>query len=248
MKLRSAIRLVLILFAICGSHAFAATHEVQVISFRFEPATLTIAPGDTVRWRNTGGIHNVVSDDGSFGSGDPDSSAWTYSRVFDTAGQYGYYCAPHGSPGGLGMAGSITVAPATTTFAINTGIGGTWNSPGIPGQGFLLEVVPALNSLVLGWFTWSATTPGSHDWLSAIGPISGDSATVDLQRSSGGRFNDPTAVSASSVGSATFRFTGCSTGTVTFQRNDIGQSGTIPIRRLTPVPAACTAAAASEAR
>lgn len=248
MKLRPATHLALFLVALGCVDALAATHEVQVISFRFEPAALTIAPGDTVRWRNTGGIHNVVGDDGSFRSGDPDSSAWTYSRVFDTAGQYAYYCAPHGSPGGLGMAGSITVAPATTSFVINIGIGGTWNSPGIPGQGFLLEVVPALNSLVLGWFTWSATTPGSYDWLSAIGPISGDSATVDLQRSSGGRFNDPTAVTAASVGSATFRFTDCSTGSVTFQRSDIGQSGTIPIRRLTPVPAACTAAAAPETR
>lgn len=230
----------LILLALSAHLAVAATHEVQVISFRFEPPTLTIAPGDTVRWRNTGGTHNVVADDGSFGNGDPSSATWTYSHVFNLAGEYGYFCAPHGGPGGIGMAGRIRVEPATSGFAINSGIGGTWNSPGIPGQGFLLEVVPALNSLVLGWFTWSATVPGSHDWLSAIGPISGDSATVDLQRSSGGLFNDPTPVSAASVGTATFRFTDCSTGTVTFQRSDNGRSGTIPIRRLTPVPAACS--------
>ena len=43
------------------------------------------------------------------------------------------------------------------------------------------------------------------------------------------------------IGSATFRFTDCSHGTVTFQRTDTGESGTIPIQRLTPVPAACTA-------
>jgi plastocyanin len=227
----------------------AATHIVQVISFRFEPQELTIQPGDTVVWRNTGGNHNVVADDSSFGSGRPSAGAWEYSYRFEDPGEFGYYCAPHGGRGGEGMAGKVLVAgPAAPSFAIIPGIGGTWNSPGIPGQGFLLEVVPALDSLVLGWFTWSATTPGTHDWISAIGPISGDSATVDLQRSSGGSFNDQTAVSASSVGSATFRFTDCSTGSVSFTRSDIGQSGTIPIRRLTPVPANCTPPEAARAR
>jgi plastocyanin len=232
-RVASFLSLALLCFA---TAAFGATHQVQVISFRFEPENLTIAPGDTVVWRNTGGIHNVMADDSSFRSGDPDSAAWTFTRVFDTAGLFGYHCQPHGGPGGLGMSGSINVIQSTPAFAISIGIGGTWNSPGIPSQGFLLEVNPPLNSLVLGWFTWSATTPGSYDWLSAIGPISGDSATVDLQRSSGGLFNSTTPTTSTSVGSATFRFTDCCTGTVTYQRNDSGQSGTVPIRRLTPVP------------
>jgi plastocyanin len=223
-----------------GNAVHAATHEIQVISFRFEPAELTIAPGDTVTWRNTGGSHNVTADDGSFGSGSPNSTAWTFSRAFTTPGEVGYYCQPHGGPGGAGMAGKIIVQSAAPTFAINLGLTGTWNSPGAAGQGFLIEVVPAINSLGLGWFTWSATTPGVYDWLSALGPINGDSATVTLQRSSGGRFNDPTAVTVTDVGTATFRFSDCQNGTVTFNRTDIGQSGTMTLRRLTPVPASCT--------
>jgi plastocyanin len=230
-----------------GLGAEAADHEVQVISFRFEPSTLTIEPGDRVTWRNTGGNHNVVADNNSFASGRPNSGGWAYTHVFTTPGQFGYYCDPHGGPAGEGMSGKVIVAgDPPPTFAINPGIGGTWNSPGIPGQGFLLEVNPGLGSLVLGWFTWSATNPGTHDWFSAIGPISGDSATVDLQHSVGGLFNASTTVSATSIGSATFRFSDCSTGTVTFQRNDIGQSGTIPIRRLTPVPASCLAPTSGE--
>lgn len=230
---------------LCSGAAAAATHEVQVISFRFEPETLVVQPGDTVRWRNLGGDHNVVADDESFTNGPPSSGNWTYSRVFDLAGEYGYYCQPHGGPGGAGMAGKIVVQGGTPppTFAINYGIGGTWYNPATSGQGFLLEVVPSANALALGWFTWG-TTAGQHDWVSAFGPISGDSATVTLQRSTGGRFNDPTPIASSNVGTATFRFTSCTEGTVTFTRTDTGTSGTIAIQRLTPTPAACTQAAA----
>lgn len=220
--------------------AMAATHQISVISFRYEPAELTIQPGDTVIWRNTGGVHNVVADDNSFTNGDVSSSAWTYSRTFTTAGQVGYYCAPHGAPGGIGMAGRITVAGTTASIPINPGISGTWSDPNRPGQGFVLDVVPAINSLIVGWFTWSATEAGRHDWFSAIGPITTNTATVNLQRSTGGLFNSATpAVVTTSIGSATFRFSNCENGTVTFQRNDINQSGTIAIRRVAPTPSSC---------
>jgi plastocyanin len=218
----------------------AATHQVQVISFRFEPSELRIAAGDTVVWRNNGGSHNVAADDQSFRNGAPDSSAWTFSRTFAQPGTVGYYCEPHGGPGGSGMAGKIIVEAAPGGFEINPGITGTWNTPGAAGQGFLIEVVPALDSIGFGWFTWSATVRGQHDWLNALGPIQGDSATVVLQRTVGGRFNDPTPVTVESVGSATLRFTDCANGTFTYVRTDIGQSGTLVLRRLTPIPAACT--------
>lgn len=222
--------------------ALAATHQVQVFSFGYDPATLTIQPGDTVNWVNQGGAHNVRADDGSFRT-DVRATNWTFSHTFNTAGEFPYYCEPHGGPGGSGMSGKIIVAGGAPAFAINFGIGGTWHNPATPGQGFLLEVVPALNSLALGWFTWGNTT-GDHLWLSGLGPISGDSATVQLQRSSNGLFNNPAPVASAPAGTATFRFTDCSHGTVTFQRSDSGESGTIPIERLTPVPASCTAPAA----
>jgi plastocyanin len=236
-----------LLLALLGTQANAATHEIQVISFRFEPAQLTIAPGDTVVWRNSGGGHNVVADDGSFNNGAVSSSAWTYSRTFNTAGEIGYYCQPHGGPGGSGMAGRITVTGGTPTptFAIGLGISGTWYNPATSGQGFVLDAVPTINSLAVGWFTWSATTAGAYDWFSALGPINGDSATVELRRTSGGLFNDPRPVTSTPVGSATFKFTSCTQGTVTYNRTDIGQSGTIPIQRLTPVPTTCVAPTAN---
>ena len=221
--------------------ANAATHQVQVFSFSYSPRNLNIQRGDTVVWSNMGGGHNVVADNNSFTSGAVSAAAWTFSHTFTDAGQFPYYCSPHGGPGGEGMSGVISVAGGAPTFAINFGIGGTWHNPATPGQGFLLEVVPALNSLALGWFTWSNTT-GDHLWLSGFGPISGDSATVNLTRSSGGLFNNAASVTNGAAGTATFRFTDCSHGSVTFQRSDTGESGTIRIERLTPAPSACTAA------
>jgi hypothetical protein len=138
------------------------------------------------------------------------------------------------------LAGQTASVAGAAAFAINPGLGGTWFNPATPGQGFMLEVVPAVNSLAIGWFTWGPTA-GDHFWMSGLGPITGDSATVQLQRSSGGLFNSPAAVSSTATGTATFRFTDCVRGTVTFQRADTGESGTIPIERLTPPPAACLA-------
>lgn len=229
-----------LLFLASNAAAQGTTHDVSVFSFSYAPKTLTIQPGDTVRWTNAGGSHNVQADDGSFGN-TVSSSAWSFSHVFNTPGEFGYHCAPHGSPG-FGMFGTVRVEGTASTFAISPGITGTWFNPATPGQGFELEIVPAANLLVFGWFTWSSTTPGAHDWLSGLGTIAGDSVTVDLQRSSGGRFNDPAPVTTASVGSATFQFTSCENGTVTFNRTDIGQSGTFPIQRLTPTPGNCTPA------
>lgn len=46
--------------------ARAATHNVTVNNFEFNPAVVDIQVGDTVVWTNTNGIHSVTSDDGTF--------------------------------------------------------------------------------------------------------------------------------------------------------------------------------------
>jgi hypothetical protein len=138
------------------------------------------------------------------------------------------------------LAGQTASVTAAAAFAINPGLGGTWFNPSTPGQGFMLEVVPSINSLAIGWFTWG-TTAGDHFWMSGLGPIAGDRAAVQLQRSSGGLFNDPAPVTTTATGTATFRFTSCTQATVTYQRADTGETGTFPIQRLTPPPDTCTA-------
>ncbi len=95
-----------------------ATKLVTATNFAFTPEAVTINVGDIVQWDNNdvGIFHNVVADDSTFTSGDPDALAWTFSEPFDTPGTYRYYCEVHGRPGGLGMSGVITVTPVLDKF------------------------------------------------------------------------------------------------------------------------------------
>lgn len=110
--------------------ARAEDHVVTAFAgpFRFEPADLTIAPGDTVTFVNGGGFHNVKSDpdavtsfrcadgcDETGGNGDLSSDPWEATVEFPTVGVARYYCEQHGAAGGVGMAGIITVAEEIPT-------------------------------------------------------------------------------------------------------------------------------------
>jgi len=85
----------------------------------FTPANITIDVGDTVRWVNNGGFHNVIADDGSFTSGDPAFNPWVYENVFRASGDNPYYCVIHGNTGGIGMSGVITVQIPTGVASNN---------------------------------------------------------------------------------------------------------------------------------
>ncbi|MCB0075113.1 MAG: hypothetical protein KDE20_26825, partial [Caldilineaceae bacterium] len=58
---------------------------------------------------------NVVADDGSFTSGPPGSAWTTYTETFAAVGDYPYYCALHGGPGGSGMSGRVLVREGTSS-------------------------------------------------------------------------------------------------------------------------------------
>jgi plastocyanin len=86
-----------------------ANAVVDVTNFAFSPDPVTIPAGGTVIWVRREGFHNVMADDGSFTSGPPSSSWTTYSHTFGSPGAFPYYCEAHGSPGGVGMAGTVNV-------------------------------------------------------------------------------------------------------------------------------------------
>jgi len=70
----------------------------------FDPATLNVQVGTTVRWTNNGkNVHTVTASDGKWDSGDLAAGA-TYSVTFSTPGTYKYYCKHHKN-----MEGSIVV-------------------------------------------------------------------------------------------------------------------------------------------
>jgi plastocyanin len=87
----------------------------MTISNTFSPTTRAVAAGTTVTWRNDGNTgHNVTWDDAAGrsaalqgdGTGDITDSAVgsSHTRLFNTAGTYGFKCTIH-----PGMNGTLTV-------------------------------------------------------------------------------------------------------------------------------------------
>lgn len=219
--------------------AHAATHTVETVPFvGFVPATLEIAVGDTVVWRNRArGDHNVVADDRSFGNS-VSNAEWTFTRTFDRPGVVPYYCVTHGGPGGQGMSGEIRVK---SNFTINEGIQGSWLNPATGGQGVFFDVIPSRNLFAMAWFTWTQT-PGERDWLTAVGTFSGGTAQMDVFRSRGGRFNAGDPVTTSPIGNATVTFTSCTAAELRFTLLEPPVTATVPLQRLLPASMLCVSA------
>jgi plastocyanin/uncharacterized membrane protein len=86
-----------------GPTAPAGT-SVRLAGSRFEPSTLTIAPGETVRWFNDDALpHTVSATDGAWDSGNL-APGQGFEHRFDKSGSYPYLCRYH-----PGMAGTIRV-------------------------------------------------------------------------------------------------------------------------------------------
>ena len=267
--MNALIRGIAVAALLCAQTLSAATIDIAVSNFQFTPNDVTINVGDTVRWTNTGGLHNVAADNGSF-SNAQSSTLWTFSRTFTSAGDVRYYCQVHSSPGAdiaTNMNGVIRVQAATPPFVINQGIGGSWFNPATSGQGFLIDLLPASNFMFVAWFTFEKAPPpaatasepkiGSpdHRWMTASGvyPVGGSTAPLTLYVTTGGLFNNPQAVTTTAVGTMTLTFSDCSTGSIAYSIPGESLSGTIPISRQSTgmaaycrslIPAPPTAAAA----
>jgi plastocyanin len=86
----------------------------MTISNTFSPLALTVTAGTTVAWQNDAGTpHNATWNDAAGrsaalagdGTGDiTDFSAGSHTRMFTTAGVYGFKCTIH-----PGMNGTLTV-------------------------------------------------------------------------------------------------------------------------------------------
>jgi plastocyanin len=101
--------------ALAAWPAQAASVDVKVDNYSFSPATVTINPGDTVRWLWEGGSHTVTSGAGCSPDGrwsfPADGSPTAGEFTFNDVGTYPYYCRPHCHSG---MAGQVVVAAAPT--------------------------------------------------------------------------------------------------------------------------------------
>ena len=222
----------------------AETVDVAVVNTEFIPADITIQAGDTVRWTNQAGVHNVIAQDGSFpGNGIPSAEAWVHEVTFTEESVHIYRCEPHSSSDFLfGMVGSVTVEeadePEPEPFLITFGITGSWFDPTQNGQGFSLEVVPASGVLVAYWFTFPPLGVAKGElpnqmWLQGSGPIDGDTAVVTFQLPVGGAFDTPGGVEREDWGTATFTFSDCNTGMASYQSVDGKATGAVPLVRIT---------------
>lgn len=98
-----------LLSAANGDRAGAATTTVKVgqnasgtADRAFNPASLTIGAGDTVRWEWFADAHDVQGYNGSFSSGARgaiDTPGEFYARAFSAPGTYTYYCSNHAGNG-----------------------------------------------------------------------------------------------------------------------------------------------------
>jgi plastocyanin len=248
--------LVFALFCLFPPAGSAATHDVNIVGLSFRPNDLTIAVGDTVRWTNNGGTHDVSEDHGAWAS--PRSFS-TYERTFESVGEIRYYCSVHSSPGQSitnNMNGRIDVVQADEpAFLINAGLSDAWYFPDTAGQGFFIIVWENIQAVFLSWFTYDTERPPAdvtallgepgHRWLTAQGPYEGDTAVLTVNLSSGGVFDSgqPAVGDPQPVGTITITWTSCNAGLLSYELPALGLSNDIPIQRvvLDNVPA-CEAA------
>ena len=117
----------LLLICSMASSVMATIHTVNAGSYYYSPSALTIDQGDTVKWINDGGTHDVNADINSqtlmsfnnpvsFQSSATSSvGAVIYTYIFTVPGTYNYDCSI-GSHAAAGMVGSIIVNPASNTI------------------------------------------------------------------------------------------------------------------------------------
>jgi plastocyanin len=68
---------------------------VAISGFAFDPPSLTVKVGTTVKWTNQDSApHTVASDGGDWESGQL-SQGNSFTRTFDQAGTFAYHCSVH---------------------------------------------------------------------------------------------------------------------------------------------------------
>ena len=87
------------------------------VNLVFSPSSVTIHPGDQVRWTWGSSGHSTTSGspgqpNGIWDSGIRNQGA-TFTHTFNSAGTFPYYCIPHG--GCCGMVGTVMVVNASPT-------------------------------------------------------------------------------------------------------------------------------------
>jgi plastocyanin/PKD repeat protein len=150
----------------------AQIHTVGVLDFEFAPKDITVDAGDLIRWEWTGAIPHTVTSDATSGPDFFNSGLLGQGAVFEhtvqEAGSHPYYCIPHGGPGGIGMAGTITALSPCEDNMLNVNVSFTADHTGISGYNVFLDGVLSEGS------PYSYDAEGDHNFTLEV-PANGDS-------------------------------------------------------------------------
>jgi len=141
---------------------------------------------------------------------------------------------------------TYNVDPQPDSFHMNAGLNDAWYNPATSGQGFFITVFPDLGAATLAWFTYDTELPADdapanlgdpgHRWLTALGPIEGNRAIMEIEMTSGGLFDSATEVTRTdppgSDGTITLTFDNCNSGTIEYDIPSIDQQGVVNIVRV----------------
>ena len=112
----------------------------------------------------------------------------------------------------------MTDAAAEPGFMVDVSMSTSWFDPSHNGEGWLLEILPDDVALV---FWYSYDMQGNQDWYIGLGEVQGNSIVFPaMYQASGGEFGpgfDPDKIIRTTVGSASFIWTGCNEGSMSYQ-------------------------------
>ena len=131
-------------------------------------------------------------------------------------------------------------------FQINPGLNDAWYYEPTSGQGFFITVFPDLGAVSLAWFTYDTELPPldalsnlgdpGHRWLTAVGPIDGNKAVMEIEMTSGGIFDTASIIERTdppgSDGTIILTFESCNSATIEYDIPSINRQGIIPIVRV----------------
>jgi plastocyanin len=92
--LRSFASALLAAFALAGANAAAATHTITIDGMSFEPASLQLRRGDTVRWVNKDLVPHTATAPKDFDSGTL-APGQSWEVQVDRPGRHEYVCRLH---------------------------------------------------------------------------------------------------------------------------------------------------------
>jgi len=129
-------------------------------------------------------------------------------------------------------------------FRITAGLNDAWVSADAPYQGMFFTVFESIKLFFLSWFTFDSSLPGGNAmatfgardqrWVTGSGIYSGNSVTLNMERTTGGIFNgsEPMASQQTGYGTLTIVFLSCNEAHATYEFPGQGLSGQMTLSRV----------------